>query len=345
MDFVRNPDALRFPDCHGLRRLRFFQLDEDGRIRLRPEFRTPIIDVHTHLAWNYSPVGEIDLWGKPPVEHFFPFHGARVDLNRYSFKDMSREALKSIRRDVAAAPFVHTRRARSHTIPNLLEEMDDTGVERAVVLNIELAAPSRNNERTLSQIKGEKRLIPFVSLHPLHGGAREKLERFASEGARGFKFHPVFQMIPPDHPRSLALFRLCAELGLPILSHSSSTGSEPKWMQNLSSLERFPKAIRAAEGVPFIIGHSGVNQFRMAVKFAREYDNVMLDLNGQPVNRLRWIFNQVDHDKLLFGSDWPFYPVILPLAKVLYATEGERELRRKILYENAKRLLTSDSID
>jgi len=45
------------------------------------------------------------------------------------------------------------------------------------------------------------------------------------------------------------------------------------------------------------------------------------------------------HEKLLFGSDWPYYPSIIPLAKVLLATEREKdEVRADILGANVQRL-------
>ena len=47
----------------------------------------------------------------------------------------------------------------------------------------------------------------------------------------------------------------------------------------------------------------------------------------------------IGDERVLFGSDWPFYPFEFPLAKSLIATEGKPELREKILYKNAVRLL------
>jgi predicted TIM-barrel fold metal-dependent hydrolase len=40
----------------------------------------------------------------------------------------------------------------------------------------------------------------------------------------------------------------------------------------------------------------------------------------------------------MMGSDWPFYHLALPLAKVLLATEGAPEVRRQVLHDNAARL-------
>jgi predicted TIM-barrel fold metal-dependent hydrolase len=44
-------------------------------------------------------------------------------------------------------------------------------------------------------------------------------------------------------------------------------------------------------------------------------------------------------ERLLFGTDWPFYHQAATLAKVLLVTEGRRDVRRAILRGNAERLL------
>ena len=53
----------------------------------------------------------------------------------------------------------------------------------------------------------------------------------------------------------------------------------------------------------------------------------------------RAILAEVDHDRICFGSDWPFYHQGMGIVKVLIATEGDAALRRKILFENAARSL------
>jgi predicted TIM-barrel fold metal-dependent hydrolase len=47
----------------------------------------------------------------------------------------------------------------------------------------------------------------------------------------------------------------------------------------------------------------------------------------------------VGADRLLFGSDWPFYHLAVTLAKVLIVTEGRPDDRYAILRGNADHLL------
>ena len=57
------------------------------------------------------------------------------------------------------------------------------------------------------------------------------------------------------------------------------------------------------------------------------------------MSNIRKILDEGPTDRVLFGSDWPFYHQATAMAKVLIATEGRPEVRRQVLYGNAARLL------
>ena len=48
---------------------------------------------------------------------------------------------------------------------------------------------------------------------------------------------------------------------------------------------------------------------------------------------------EADPDRIVHGSDWPFYHPAISVSKILIATEDRREIRHKILWKNAARLL------
>ena len=67
-----------------------------------------------------------------------------------------------------------------------------------------------------------------------------------------------------------------------------------------------------------------------------------VEIASQSLTGVRKIIERVDHDRILFGSDWPFYHQSMALAKVLLATEEAPALRRGILSGNAERLFGLD---
>ena len=77
------------------------------------------------------------------------------------------------------------------------------------------------------------------------------------------------------------------------------------------------------------------------VDMARRYPNAWLDIHGQGVSKLQEIIEATGGERLLFGTDWPFYHMGMSLAKVLLCTArpGQTALRERILRNNALALM------
>ena len=73
------------------------------------------------------------------------------------------------------------------------------------------------------------------------------------------------------------------------------------------------------------------------LELALRYDNAWLGIHGQSVSRLEDIIRRTNGERLLFGTDWPFYHMGMSLAKVLLCTEqpGRKDIRENILRNNA----------
>ena len=76
----------------------------------------------------------------------------------------------------------------------------------------------------------------------------------------------------------------------------------------------------------------------MALELAQRYDNCWLELASQSLTNVRRILDEAPEDRVLLGSDWPFYHQSMVIAKVLIATDQRRERRPRVLRENAARL-------
>ena len=107
-------------------------------------------------------------------------------------------------------------------------------------------------------------------------------------------------------------------------------------------MHRYEQVIAENPDLTVLLGHSGALQMEQALALARKYDNVWLELSSQGLPAVRTVLEKGPADRLVFGSDWPFYHLALPLAKVLIASDNDAGLRRKVLWENAARLLDLD---
>ena len=330
--------SMRFSGLHDLARLPYFTLRE-GRLVLADPALGPAIDMHTHLALSFGPFGGIDLHkGDVPARHYLPADRP-FDLDLYINQNFSPGDLKTLKRDLSLSGLTPFGIRKTHTVPNLAREMNELGIAGSVLLPIDLPFMSHNADRWLRAIEGRRDFVGFGSVHPFSRGIERQLDAQVKLGARGLKIHPAVQMVGPDHPKMRRIYEACGARGLPILFHCGPVGIELESGRKLSQVHRYESAIAEHPQTTFVLGHSGALQFAQGVELARRYTNVYLELSSQSLTGLRKIFDEADPERILFGTDWPFYHQAVGLAKVFLLTEGNDTLRRNVLHDNAARLL------
>jgi hypothetical protein len=297
------------------------------------------VDVHTHLALAYVLPMQVDLSReRPRTEHYLPMD-LPVDLDIYACQNIPAEWVREMKLDLTLRSVTGRGMRRTHTVPNLLREMRDLRIARAILLPIDLPLVSHNARTYLAVTRPHAELVSFGSVHPLSVGLAGKLDAQKAAGARGVKVHPAAQMIRPDHPRAMKLYRLCGERGLPVLFHCGPVGIEPRPGRRRSQVRLYEPAVAENPDTIFVLGHAGALQFDLALELARRYENVWLETASQSLTVVRRMVNEAPPDRILFGSDWPFYSQAMALSKALIATEGNEAGRRRLLHDNAARLL------
>lgn len=332
----------RFQNLRDLARLPWFGL-KDGRLVVEDPSVGRAFDMHTHLALAYVRPMALDLTARHDrVEHYLP-DDTEIDFDVYVNKNFRPHDLAAMNKDLVGGAFTAGGMRRTHTAANLLTEMGELSIQRSVLLPIEMPRPLSDNTRAwhsaVQKLGAQEQLICFGSVHPYTLGMRRQLDEQVALGVRGIKVHPAVQMVRPDDPRAMKLYRLCGERRLPILWHCGPVEIEPALGRYLSQLKHYERAIAENPQTTFVLGHSGALQMDKALEYARRYDNVWLEISSQGVSNIQRILNDVGDERVLYGTDWPFYHQGIQLAKVLIATEGQPETRARVLYDNAARLL------
>jgi predicted TIM-barrel fold metal-dependent hydrolase len=338
----------RYSGYRGLAALPWFDLDDAGRLRCIAPDLPGVFDVHAHLGMSLLLAPEIDLQARTPrVRHLLDCDakdpGCELDLDVYINANFRPADLRALRRGALAQLLWGNAAAATHTIPNLLGEMDATGVSQALVLPIAFGLPFGDDltERWLdatAEAGAQERLVPAASVHPRDPAGIEKLRRYAARGARAIKLHPAGQRFFADAPEAMRIYEECARLGLVVVFHAGRAGIEPGYTHQFTLMRHYEAALAQHPEVAFVLGHAGARDVRDAIPLARRYRNAWLGIHGQGVTTLHEIVERVGGERLLFGSDWPFYHLAATLAKVLIVTEGRPDLRAAILRGNADRL-------
>ncbi|NPV87156.1 MAG: amidohydrolase family protein [Anaerolineae bacterium] len=156
-----------------------------------------------------------------------------------------------------------------------------------------------------------EKLVGFMAVDPNSVDMVSQIHNGVDMGLKGIKTSPIYALYHPRDERPMQMFRLADELGLPILTHQSSTFSKraPLRYGHPTTLD---DVLVALPNLKVIIAHLGYPWERETLHVIRRYPNVYVDLSA--VHYRPWDFyNQLlmYHEwhlteRILFGSDYPF---------------------------------------
>jgi predicted TIM-barrel fold metal-dependent hydrolase len=339
----------KYRGYRGLAELPWFEVDSAGILRCVADDIPPAIDMHCHFGMSMFMAPEVDLHAQVPrVQHLLDCDrtdpGCELDLDVYINANFSPSDLWDLRIGSVAQATIGSSAAATQTIPNLLAEMDASRVGEAVILPITFGLPFGDDlavrwRSAIAKAKAGDRFLLGGSVHPRDPERVAKLESEAAAGARVIKLHPTMQRFYPDDPDVMDIYEACERLGLVVFFHAGRAGIEPEATHRYALPRHYEGAANAFPNVQFVFGHAGARDVAEILPIALRHENVWLGIHGQGVTQLHELLEKSGGERLLFGTDWPFYHLAATLAKVLIVTEGREAQRDAILRGNAERLL------
>ena len=122
------------------------------------------------------------------------------------------------------------------------------------------------------------------------------------------------------------------EYGIPVCIHSGHPPYSLPWQIGLLA-ERHPNC----KVLMIHMGHGHGVYIDAALKMARRYPNIYLEMSGMPMHtKIKEAYDTVGHDRILFGTDGPFHHPTVEMQKVLMCGVDEQGLE-DIFYNNAKK--------
>jgi hypothetical protein len=214
-------------------------------------------------------------------------------------------------------------------VEELIPLFDKYNVERAVVFpnpNVGDKYPIMNDYIAECARKYPKRLVGFGRVDPRREDAINELDRIKNSlDLTGLKLHPMVECFRPDHPFFNKFFEKTNQLNLPILFHSGNGFSSPGLIFKIA--RKYPN-------LPIIIGHLRES----AITALKECENVYVETSGTLPNYIE-LSVDIDEDKILFGSDVPYYRYPTQIA-IVEAEEISSKAKRKSFSENFERLFS-----
>lgn len=331
----------------GLADLPWFDLNKTGQLVCIDESIPWSIDVHCHLGMSVLFKPALNLQAETErVMHLLDCDattpGCPLDLDIYINGNFSEAALDDLQTSTLAQGVWGSRFAETQTIPNLLREMDAMRVQNALLLPIKLGLPfgdtlTEDWRDAVSTSGVEDRLHVGLSVHPRDADAVNQIRIHAAKGGKAIKLHPTVQRFYPDDPNVMHIYEAAQTEGLVIFYHGGRAGIEPESSHPFAMPRHYEAPLREFPKLQFIMGHAGARDSEAMLNLVTRYENAWLGMHGQSLTFLEHIIQRTAGERVLFGTDWPFYHLGASLAKVLITTDKKerRSIRNAILRNNA----------
>lgn len=338
----------QYAGIRGLAELPYFEMTDAGLLRLTVDNLSSGIDGHVHFAINALDAPKPNLQVRYSETKYYLDVKSPILMTNYMGQNNTEQDVANMTQSLLSSIMAEgSAFTKTHTIPNLIAEMDLLNIGKAVVLPIAYGFPYGDDvtEWYLDAIEksGHKdRFIICGGVKPTSPDAVGKIRQYKLRGIKGIKAHPNMALFKPDDKLAWAFYEECSLLGFPLLMHCGLVGKESAdpektmgYTGRHADIRNFLEPIAAFPSLRFVLCHSGGLQNDTAIDIARKNKNVWLDIQGQSVGNIRNMIKELGPERLMFGSDWPFFAVASLLARVLIATEGDTKVRKMLFSENA----------
>ncbi len=220
----------------------------------------------------------------------------------------------------------------------MIAGMDRRGVE-SIVLSPHNALSGDTREGNREMLDAVRRypgrVYGYCTINPnFPDDIEAELDRYLAEpGVVGMKVHPSMHAYPAHGDRYAPVWERAQHDKLLVLSHTWGLegGCGANDMRRVA--ERYPE-------VRLLLGHSCYGAWEQAIRLAAEFPNVYLELTAayHVFGLLEWMCREAGSEKVLFGTDYPWFDPMVAVGCVTFAHLREDEMRN-ILYRNASRLL------
>jgi predicted TIM-barrel fold metal-dependent hydrolase len=298
----------------------------------------PIIDAHVH-TYRSRDIGRQAMMGAGHTDY-----GGTVDE---LLALMTRAGIQKAVM-VNMTPVVEMADAALAKLPADLSPAQRAQAEDDILRQM-IGRLQRRNDWTCEVARQHPQLVAFISLDPSMSEQElvAEIDLRREQGADGIKLHPANQRFYPNDRRLWPVYDRAQELGLPIIFHS---GTFPLSAQttDYAHPKHFPDVLAAFPRLTAVMAHLAFGDFAACADLARAYPNVFFDccgvINGtekQPAlsdEEAAAAMRQVGAERVMFGSDYPWYDPVLDAARVqrLPLTDAEKQA---VLHDNAQRIL------
>jgi len=237
---------------------------------------------------------------------------------------------------------------KAQTVPEVVADLDAHHVVRAVITGRDCETTygaKSNNDSVIEFVKAfPQKFFGFVGLDP-HKGMKAVYELRAAItdlGLHGAAVDPYLAQIYANDAKYYPIYAKCCELDVPLVFTTGPATLVPGAIIDHVAPRYIDFVARDFPELKIVISHGGYPWVNEAIIVAQRNRNVYIELSEYEFSPMSEAYvqaaNTMIEDKILYASAHPF--VDFRQALKTYAELNFRpEVRRKIMYDNAAKLL------
>lgn len=208
---------------------------------------------------------------------------------------------------------------------SMVRVMDRCGVDTATISAHRAFAEdaAAGNDETAHAVDAHPgRLQGYIVANPHQDPARELARWDGNPAMVGVKLHPGVHNYELDGPAYEPVWEFAARTGCPVLTHTWA-GSKHNGLPNIEAV------LRAHPEVKLVAGHALAmrDSYSKMIDLAQRYPNVYPEICGSYCTR-HWVqrlVREIGADRVLYGSDFPFFDMRFSIARVVLSDLSEEE--------------------
>jgi predicted TIM-barrel fold metal-dependent hydrolase len=234
-----------------------------------------------------------------------------------------------------------------NTLENFTRKLNSENITYVVLYPVQ---PNTNFEEYLAASYFEPRILCFTAAEftwPIPE-MTAKLEQDITRGAKGMKVHPIVQNISLDDPRLHAAVEVFGKRKMPVIFHCGvndyyhEDNPAPRTPE-YGNVKYFIEFASQYQDFVFIAGHAGGlmggEMEYLHDNWNKLGDHVYVDTTFRSSGDIRKMVDYFGVDRVLYGTDFPFSNYPGSVKQVEDAFPDNPEIREKIFYKNAARIL------
>lgn len=224
-------------------------------------------------------------------------------------------------------------------LPAMLAWMEKENIESIISAphNALFDPLARNNQIVEAMQLRPEKVFGYFTVNPnyieLYESDLDTFDRFP--GYVGFKLLPDYHKYPLTGEKLASIYEFANERGLILLSHT--------WGHSLYNAPHHVEEVaKSYPNTQILMGHSAPGETDAAIELASKYPNVYLELcdTGRLSGMVHKMVQHVGSEKVVFGTDFPWYDPNYMLGSVLFSGIGDEDILN-IIRNNALRLIAS----